>query len=235
MSRKVALIPAAGVGQRFGAPCPKQYIDLAGQTVLQHTVNRLLRLNEIELLLIVVSIEDTYIDNVNLVASWPKNVHVLRCGGSTRAETVKNGLTIAYTQFGLQQDDWILVHDAARCCVCTDSVVRLIKTVQFDKVGGLLAIPVSDTLKLADEKKQVCTTVDRKNMWLAQTPQMFRFGILIQALAHVDLFTVTDEASAVEALGFAPKLVAGDVSNLKLTTQQDLALVKFFLQQEQTL
>lgn len=234
MSRQIMLIPAAGVGQRFGAGRPKQYVDLAGRTMLEQTVNRLSQIDGIDLIVIVVSVDDGYIDEVISAANWSAHVHILRCGGASRAETVKNGLYTARTLFGLQPEDWILVHDAARCCVRTDSVLRLIQAVNSDAAGGLLAVPVSDTLKLADETGHVCRTIDRTAMWQAQTPQMFRLGILIQALDNADLSTVTDEASAVEALGFQPLLVMGDVANLKITTMQDLALARFFLQQETT-
>lgn len=235
MSRNIALVPAAGVGQRFGAPCPKQYVDLAGQTVLQHTINRLLSIPEIDLLLIVVSPEDAYIDDVYPLAKTPERVHILRCGGASRALTVKNGITAARNQFAVQDDDWILVHDAARCCVKPESVQSLISAVRDDAVGGLLALPVSDTLKRANEQGRVSQTVERAGMWQAQTPQMFRCGMLYQALEAADLTRVTDEASAVEGQGFAPLLITGNVQNLKITTPQDLALARFFLFEEQAI
>lgn len=232
MSRYIVLIPAAGVGQRFGAACPKQYVQLAGQTVLQHTVNRLLQLDNIDFLLIVVSPQDTYIDDIYPATNLPKRVHILHCGGSTRAETVGKGMAEARQRFNLMDDDWLLVHDAARCCVTIQSVLRLMQAVQPDDVGGLLAMPVTDTLKLADIQGYVCKTVDRSRMWQAQTPQMFRFGLLARALAQADLSVVTDEASAIEALGLNPLLVLGDICNLKITTPQDLVLARFFLHQE---
>lgn len=235
MSRYIVLVPAAGVGQRFGAPCPKQYVDLAGQTVLQHTVNRLLSIPEIDLLLIMVSPEDAYIDNVYPLAKLPERVHILRCGGVSRALTVKNGIAAARNQFAVQDDDWILVHDAARCCVKPESVQSLISAVRDDVVGGLLALPVSDTLKRANEQGRVSQTVERAGMWQAQTPQMFRCGMLYQALEAADLTRVTDEASAVEGQGFAPLLITGNVQNLKITTPQDLALARFFLFEEQAI
>ncbi len=235
MSRNIALVPAAGVGQRFGAPCPKQYVDLAGQTVLQHTINRLLSIPEIDLLLIVVSPEDAYIDDVYPLAKTPERVHILRCGGASRALTVKNGITAARNQFAVQDDEWILVHDAARCCVKPESVQSLIVAVRDDAVGGLLALPVSDTLKRANAQGRVSQTVDRAKMWQAQTPQMFRCGMLYGALEAADLTQVTDEASAVEGQGFAPLLVTGNVQNLKITTPQDLALARFFLFEEQAI
>ncbi|WP_239373061.1 2-C-methyl-D-erythritol 4-phosphate cytidylyltransferase [Snodgrassella gandavensis] len=232
MTRHVVLIPAAGIGARFGAACPKQYVSLAGKTVLEHTVSRLAQIRAIDLLLIVVSEQDAYIDAIYPAAALPPNVHILRCGGATRAQTVRNGITHAQQQFGLQDDDWLLVHDAARCCVSADSVQRLLAAVHNHTVGGLLALPVADTLKQADAAQHVCCTVSRAGLWQAQTPQMFRAGILARALAQADLDVITDESSAVEALGLAPLLVPGDVCNLKLTSAQDALLATYFLQQE---
>lgn len=232
MTRHVVLIPAAGVGARFGAGCPKQYVTLAGQTVLQHTVSRLAQISAIDLFLIVVSEQDEYIDAVYPADLLPQDVHILRCGGATRAQTVRNGIVQAQKYFNVQDNDWILVHDAARCCVSTDSVKRLLAAVQNHAVGGLLALPVVDTLKQADEQQQVSRTVNRTGLWQAQTPQMFRTGILARALAQADLDVITDESSAVEALGLAPLLVAGDIRNLKLTSAQDALLASYFLQQD---
>ncbi|NUE65843.1 2-C-methyl-D-erythritol 4-phosphate cytidylyltransferase [Snodgrassella sp. ESL0253] len=232
MTRHVVLIPAAGIGARFGAACPKQYVNLAGKTVLEHTVSRLAQISAIDLLLIVVSEQDAYIDAIYPAAALPPNVHILRCGGATRAQTVRNGITHAQQQFGLQDNDWLLVHDAARCCVSADSVQRLLAAVHNHTVGGLLALPVADTLKQADTAQHVCRTVSRAGLWQAQTPQMFRAGILARALAQADLDVITDESSAVEALGLAPLLVPGDVCNLKLTSAQDALLATYFLQQE---
>ncbi|WP_239349407.1 2-C-methyl-D-erythritol 4-phosphate cytidylyltransferase [Snodgrassella communis] len=231
MTRYVGLIPAAGIGARFGAACPKQYVKLAGKTVLEHTVSRLTKISVIDLLLIVVAEQDDYIDSIYPVA-LPAHVHILRCGGATRAQTVRNGIAQAQQQFGLQDSDWLLVHDAARCCVSADSVQRLLAATHNHAVGGLLALPVADTLKQADAAQHVCCTVNRAGLWQAQTPQMFRAGILARALAQADLEAITDESSAVEMLGLAPLLVSGDVCNLKLTSAQDAMLATYFLQQE---
>ncbi|MCO6516456.1 MAG: 2-C-methyl-D-erythritol 4-phosphate cytidylyltransferase, partial [Snodgrassella sp.] len=153
-------------------------------------------------------------------------------GGATRAQTVRNGIAQAQQQFGLQDNDWLLVHDAARCCVSADSVQRLLAATHNHAVGGLLALPVADTLKQADAAQHVCCTVNRAGLWQAQTPQMFRAGILARALARADLEAITDESSAVEMLGLAPLLVSGDVCNFKLTSAQDAMLATYFLQQE---
>lgn len=232
MTRYVGLIPAAGIGARFGAACPKQYVKLAGKTVLEHTVSRLTKISVIDLLLIVVAEQDDYIDSIYPAAALPAHVHILRCGGATRAQTVRNGIAQAQQQFGLQDNDWLLVHDAARCCVSADSVQRLLAATLNHAVGGLLALPIADTLKQADAAQHVCCTVNRAGLWQAQTPQMFRAGILARALAQADLEAITDESSAVEMLGLAPLLVSGDVCNFKLTSAQDAMLATYFLQQE---
>lgn len=235
MSRYIALIPAAGVGQRFGAGYPKQYYPLAGKTVLQHTVQRLLQCQQIEQILLVVSADDQWIREIYPPVALPEKVQILYCGGATRAHTVLNGLRSAQTLLQLADDDWVLVHDAARCCVPVIALQRLIKTVDQHQIGGLLALPVTDTLKCADDKQQAVNTLDRNCLWQAQTPQMFRVGLLRQALTQVDLELVTDDASAVESLGLFPLLVEGDQRNIKLTRAEDALLATFFLQQEQSL
>lgn len=232
MSRRIALIPAAGVGTRFGATCPKQYVRLAGQTVLEHTVTRLGGIHAIDLVLIVVSAQDEYIDTIYPPAALPPNIAILRCGGTTRAQTVRNGIRLAQQHYAVLDTDWLLVHDAARCCVSKESVERLLESAQHHSVGGLLALPVADTLKQADAAQQVCRTVSRVDLWQAQTPQMFRAGVLAAALDQADLDVITDESSAVEAMGLAPLLVTGDIRNLKLTSAQDALLATYFLQQD---
>lgn len=232
MSRRIALIPAAGVGARFGAECPKQYVRLVGRTVLEHTVTRLAGIPAIDLVFIVVSAQDEYIDTIYPSAALPPNIAILRCGGDTRALTVRNGIRLAQQHYAVLDTDWLLVHDAARCCVSTESVERLIKAVQHHPVGGLLALPVADTLKQADPAQQVSRTVNRAGLWQAQTPQMFRAGMLAAALDQADLDVITDESSAVEAMGLAPLLVSGDIRNLKLTSAQDALLATYFLQQD---
>lgn len=231
--RFVALIPAAGVGVRFGGQQPKQYTVLCGQTVLQHTVGRFLAVPEVTQVLVVVSPQDAEIARIYPSGGSPERLAVLRCGGATRAESVRNGIAAALDAGLITVADWVLVHDAARCCVPADAVRRLLRAVQDHAVGGLLAVPVADTLKRADAQQQVAATVSRVGLWQAQTPQMFRAGLLQQALATDSLLHITDEASAVEALGLAPLLVEGDVRNLKLTRPQDAVLAELLLTQEQ--
>lgn len=232
MTRHIALIPAAGAGTRFGATYPKQYHSLAGKTVLQHTVDRFLGWPEIDQVIVVVSPNDQCIDHIYVPTSHQTKLQLLRCGGASRAETVLNALHQAYADHLLADDDWVLVHDAARCCVSHTAVQRLIAQVGNDAVGGLLALPVTDTLKQADDQQRVSKTIDRQRLWQAQTPQMFRAKVLQQALAQVDVSQITDDASAIEAMGRTPVLVEGESRNFKLTRPEDALLATFFLQQE---
>lgn len=229
MTRYFALVPAAGVGTRFGADTPKQYTVLAGQTVLQHTLSTLLAAPNIDTVAVVVSVQDQWIDQIYPPHTLPAKLHILRCGGTTRAQSVYNGLAAAMNAGCLKNEDWVLVHDAARCCLSAAALQRLITTIDTHAVGGLLAVPVADTLKRADAQQQVIATVSREHLWQAQTPQMFRAALLKQALDQADLSTITDEASAIEALGLTPLLVTGDAGNIKLTQPQDLRLAEWLL------
>ena len=225
MSRFIALIPAAGVGERFGAGKPKQYVEIAGKTVLQHTLEIFLHHAEIDGVVVVLSPHDAF---------FPTLLHdkltVLRCGGATRAESVRNGLQALLEQGLADEADVILVHDAARCCLSTPALERLIEQAGERPEGGILAVPVADTLKRADGGSYIGHTVERTGLWQAQTPQLFRAALLLRALSEKDLSKVTDEASAVEALGIKPLLVEGESSNLKLTLPQDEVIVRLLLE-----
>ena len=223
--RCFALVPCAGTGSRAGAGLPKQYRRVAGRTVVAHTLAALSAVPGIVATLVVLSPED---DGWREAATGFEGERgwVARCGGASRAETVARGLDELLSR-GAQPHDWVLVHDAARCLVRPEWVVRLIDACREDEVGGLLALPVADTLK-QELDGRVSATVDRAHKWLAQTPQMFRLGLLRPALAQAGP-AVTDEASAVEALGHAPKLVRGDLENLKLTWPEDFALAERLL------
>ncbi len=229
--RHVALVPAAGVGARFGAGLPKQYSLILGQTVLHHTLAVLAAEPRIDLIVVVIAADDPYFDQYQ----WPcHKLLVLRCGGDSRALTVRQGLAELLQQQLLADQDWLLVHDAARCCLSAAALSRLIQYLHGHPIGGLLALPVADTLKRANVEHDVVATVDRTALWQAQTPQMFRARLLSDALALGDLNQVTDEASAIEALGLQPKLVLGEASNFKLTLKQDRILAEAVLQAQQT-
>ncbi|MFZ6644393.1 2-C-methyl-D-erythritol 4-phosphate cytidylyltransferase [Undibacterium sp. TJN25] len=222
--RYFALIPAAGVGSRMGAATPKQYLALSGISILQHTVQAFLRAPQIAHTAVVVSRDDAYADDALHAAG---KLSVLRCGGDTRKESVRNGLQALRQLPGLSvaDDDWVLVHDAARPGLTPALIARLIAQIGSHDVGGLLALPVVDTVKRS--VNGVVTTVAREGLWLAQTPQMFRYRLLCDALDAAS--EVTDEASAIEAAGYTPMLVEGHARNLKVTLPSDLALAQLYL------
>ena len=247
--RFFALVPCAGSGSRSGAAGPKQYETLAGRALVLWTLEALARVAELDGTLVVLSPGDTQFaalsaegDAEAAAACWRANV-----GGATRAETVFAGLHDLLAR-GALEDDWVLVHDAARCLVRPESIRRLIADCRDDAVGGLLAMPVADTLKRAtahagahapraDAHARVDVTVPRERVWAAQTPQMFRIGALRDALragfAQVDL-AITDEASAIEATGRSPRLVRGDFENIKVTWPEDFALAERLLRTRST-
>jgi 2-C-methyl-D-erythritol 4-phosphate cytidylyltransferase len=225
LPRCFALVPCAGIGARSGAALPKQYMPVAGKAVVAHTLEALARVPRLGLMLVVLSPDDDGFETAVPGFSGPGG-RVARCGGATRAETVANGLSLLATQ-GARAHDWVLVHDAARCLVRPQWVERLIDACWGDAVGGLLALPLADTLK-EERGGRVSATLDREGKWSAQTPQMFRFGLLRDALSNSGP-GVTDESSAVEALGHAPLLVAGELENFKLTYPGDFDLARRLL------
>ena len=216
----VALIPAAGVGSRMGKNTPKQYLTIAGQSILQHTVNAFLNFDGVSHTYVVVSPGDAYVDD--FLQPSPR-LSVLRCGGETRRDSVRQGLDAIAEE--MQDDDWVMVHDAARPGLTAELLGKLLNEVGTNPVGGLLAMPVVDTVKRVVDG--VVQTIPRDGMWLAQTPQMFRFQLLCDALDAAD--QVTDEASAVEAAGHIPLLIEGHVCNLKVTLPADVEQVSQYL------
>jgi 2-C-methyl-D-erythritol 4-phosphate cytidylyltransferase len=223
MSEYFALVPAAGSGSRMGSDLPKQYIELAGRPMIWHALTTLCANPNIKTVFVVLAPEDEHFKRYDWSPCSDKLVP-LYCGGATRAESVANGLLAA----DLNADDWILVHDAARPCLSRHLLARLINELRDDDVGGILAVPVADTLKRANSNQRIDQTEDRNGLWQAQTPQMFPAGLLAQALAQTRSFT--DEASAVEALGLHPKLIESDSSNFKVTFPQDIRLAELWLQ-----
>lgn len=225
--RYVALIPAAGVGARMAAGSPKQYLAIGAKPMLRHTVDAFRSSPLVEHTYVVVSRDDPFIDGVLPDAADPgSRVSVLRCGGATRMESIRNGLHALREVLG--QDDRVLVHDAARPGLNAALIARLITETGDHAAGGLLALPVVDTVKRSDDGGLV--TVARDGLWLAQTPQMFAYALLCRALdAATDPAAITDDASAVEALGLAPRLVEGHPCNLKVTLPSDLRIAEMYL------
>jgi 2-C-methyl-D-erythritol 4-phosphate cytidylyltransferase len=218
-------VPCAGIGSRAGADQPKQYVAIAGQAVVAHTLAALRAVERLQAILVVLAPDDAEFER-SVPLSVDARVRVVRRGGSTRARTVANGLAELMEQ-GARSDDWVLVHDAARCLIRPAWVDRLIDACNADPVGGLLALPVADTLK-SERGGRATSTLDRRAIWQAQTPQMFRIGALAAALdAAGD--AVTDEAGAIERSGQQPLLVPGALENFKLTYPADFALAERLL------
>jgi 2-C-methyl-D-erythritol 4-phosphate cytidylyltransferase len=231
--KSYALIPAAGSGSRMGGMVEKQYLDLNSVPMIAHAMMVLARQPRIERIFVVLSPTDRRWNNYAW-QGWEERIEVLRCGGKTRAETVLNGLD-AIAKI-CAPDDWVLVHDAARPCLPDEMLTKLLDEVADDSVGGLLAVPVADTLKRATSDPasgaRAGATVPRAGLWQAQTPQMFRHGVLVDALRAAG-GDMTDEASAIEQLGLQPRLVESDSRNLKVTYPQDLELAGMILKKMQ--
>lgn len=234
--RCFALVPCAGVGERAGVVGGKQYHEVAGRALVAHTLEALKAVSRLEAILVVLSPQDGHFEQ-HAPQFVGERAWVARVGGATRAESVRNGLVELLAR-GAQPHDWVLVHDAARCLLRPEWVDRLIDACRDDDVGGVLALPIADTLKLAvagpDGQARASQTVDRTAKWAAQTPQMFRLGLLQPALAGALSDTakasaVTDEASAIELLGHAPRLVVGEFENIKVTWPGDFALAERLL------
>jgi 2-C-methyl-D-erythritol 4-phosphate cytidylyltransferase len=223
-----ALIPAAGAGTRLPSEAPKQYRSLAGRPMLWHAI-RAVCTPPVESVFVVLAPDDKAFATHDWSAFAGK-LEPLFCGGETRRDSVYNGLVAAMA--GIDVDDWVLVHDAARPCLPREDLANLIKETSLDQIGAILALPVSDTVKKAakDEggAQRIAGTEDRAQLWLAQTPQMFRAGLLAQALRQAR-GAVTDEASAIEQMGLKPRLVAGSRANLKVTWPEDLAIAEAIL------
>ena len=222
--RYFALIPAAGVGARMEAGSPKQYLPIAGKPMLRHALDAFLASPLIAHTYVVVSAEDGLIGTV----VPEQGVTVLRCGGATRMETILNALQALHGR--LAAYDQVLVHDAARPGLTPALIAKLIGEVGDHPAGGLLALPVVDTVKRAGPGSLSAQTVPRDGLWLAQTPQMFSYALLLRALSEApDPQAITDDASAVEALGLAPRLVEGHPRNLKVTLPRDIHTAELYL------
>jgi len=222
-----AVVPAAGVGKRMQADRPKQYLPLAGKTVIEHTLSRLLDSGAFQAVSVAISVEDPY---------WPeleisKNPNVITApGGKERADSVLSALKALEGR--ATEEDWVLVHDAARPCLTPSDIHLQIDTLKNDSVGGILALSSHDTLKRVDGDT-ITATIDRKHVWRALTPQMFKYGMLRDALQQTEGNpAITDEASALELLGFQPKIVEGRPDNIKITRPEDLALAQFYMEQQ---
>lgn len=236
MTKFFALIPAAGSGSRMGNGLPKQYLPLAGKPMIHHALQTLCRAPRIARVFVVLAPGDSEWAQHDW-SEFSDKLVVLDCGGATRAASVLNGLRAASAS-SVSDDDWVLVHDAARPCLGVAQLDKLMDELVDDAVGGLLAVPVADTLKRSDAVSRVERTESREGLWQAQTPQMFRYKLLANALTAALTAaggtSITDDASAVEALGLHPRLVLSDARNLKVTYPEDLALAEIILQERKT-
>ena len=221
-----AVIPAAGVGSRMGSQLPKQYLKVAGATVLEHSLSALLACDFIEK--VIVALKPLDKTAAAIVALRDPGVLLVE-GGEARSDSVLAGL--AALQGLAAPDDWVLVHDAARPCVAAEDILALAQQVSSSGIGGILAVPMVDTVKRAGADNIVDQTLPRDELWSAQTPQMFRYELLYDALKSATRqgLGITDEASAMELQGERVQLVAGSASNLKVTVPDDLPLVEFYL------
>lgn len=229
-SKKIwAVVPAAGTGSRIGGEIPKQYLDLNGKKLIEHTLDRLATHPRIAGVIVAISGQDQYWRSVKL----PDKATVIDVkGGMERHHSVLNALTRLSEM--IQGDDWVLVHDAARPCIRREDISRLIDMVMDHPVGGILGVPAADTMKRVDEHYGIVDTVKRSGLWHAQTPQMFRLDQLMAAIGHaMDINApITDEAGAIELQGLSPLMVEGHRDNIKITESQDLVYAAIYLEQQ---
>jgi len=226
-----AVVPSAGSGQRMGQAIPKQYLELNGRTVIEHTIATLLAEPRISKVFVCLAESDEYWPRLD----YSKDLRVSSVtGGNTRAHSVMNGINELSKQ--ADQDDWVLVHDAARPCLSGTLLCSFIDQLTKHKVGGILAMPSKDTVKQAVDngRTEIETTLNRDRIWYAQTPQMFRCDLLKEALNNAikRRLNITDEASAIEMAGYRPKLIEGEMRNLKVTTPEDLALASLLIDRD---
>ncbi|MBI3771189.1 MAG: 2-C-methyl-D-erythritol 4-phosphate cytidylyltransferase [Gammaproteobacteria bacterium] len=230
-TRYWAVIPAAGIGTRMGAVQPKQYLTLRGKTILEHSITRLVAHPRISGVMVALSPQDEL---------WPTLMltHISKLiyttvGGAERADSVLNAIT-ALSKVAAE-NDWVLVHDAARPCLRSSDIDRLIQQLAQHPIGGLLGLPVADTMKRTNAQGEIIATVPREHLWRALTPQMFRLAVLRDALRQAASrgLHITDEAAAMEAAGYMPMMVEGHPDNIKITRPEDLALAQMYLEQQE--
>lgn len=227
-----AVVPAAGVGKRMGVAIPKQYLQLHGSTVIEHTLSRLCRHPQISAVVVALGAEDGEWPTVAARLSDQTRL-LTTIGGAERCHSVYNGL--GRLEGYAEDDDWVLVHDAARPCLHLTDIDRLMATLADHPVGGLLGVPVADTMKRTDANGEVIATVCRDHLWRAMTPQMFRYGLLKEALADAlnANAMVTDEAAAIERVGHAPRMVECRADNIKITRPEDLTLAEMYMARQE--
>lgn len=224
-----AVVPAAGIGSRMLADRPKQYLELDGKTVIEHTLQRLASHPKIKAIIVSVAKDDPWWPALTLKLDCP--IHVVE-GGTERADSVYNGL-VAIEKM-VEKDPWVLVHDAARPCLRHEDIDLMLELLDDHPIGGILGIPVTDTVKRTNEDKEIVETVSRQGLWRASTPQMYHLNVLKKSLesAQEQGLIVTDEASAIAHAGLQSMMVEGHADNIKITLPHDLALASLFLKQQ---
>ena len=230
LSRRIwAVVPAAGTGSRMALDIPKQYVELNGKTIIEHSLSRLLAHPKIEGVVVAIAADDQWWQGLSLESSLGKPVIVVN-GGQERCHSVLHGIN--RLQQDIAADDWVMVHDAARPCIRQSDLDKLINELADHAVGGILATRVRDTMKRSNNSNGVTETVDRSNLWHALTPQMFRLGVLKSAIetALTNGIMVTDEASAIESQGLSPLLIEAHQDNIKVTRMEDLSLASYYMQ-----
>jgi 2-C-methyl-D-erythritol 4-phosphate cytidylyltransferase len=226
MPKVFALVLAAGQGTRIGDALPKQYLPVSGKPMMFHSIEAIAAVSRVERLFVILSPMDRHWGEHDWSA-LPEKVEAAFCGGGHRAESVLN--TLKHFESRIARDDWVLVHDAARPCILTELVEQFLDEIGDDPVGGLLAIPLADTLKRSDELQRVSETIPRAGLWRAQTPQMFRYDMLRRGLEKKP--AATDEAEAIESTGYnTPRLVQGESTNIKVTFAEDLQVAEMILE-----
>lgn len=227
------VVPAAGSGRRMGSDIPKQYLSLMGKTVIELTLDRLQQVHHVNEITVAIGKDDGFFDRLPIVKAANDLPSITSTvGGRERSDSVLAALNSLENKAMLS--DWVLVHDAARCCVNVEKVNAMLKQLQDSDVGGVLGVPVSDTLKQVSDGNKIELTLDRDKVWHAQTPQLFRYGLLKEALnsARDCQRLITDEASAMELMGHRVEMFMGDHDNIKVTHPNDLVLAEAFLKQQ---
>lgn len=227
-----AIVPAAGIGSRVGASIPKQYININAKTVIEHTLGKLVDCKVISKIVVALSKDDDIFNSLTSVKSLP--IETVE-GGRDRCDSVLAGLE--YLKTIASDNDWVLVHDAARPCIEINDIHRMIAKLDNHEVGGILGVPVRDTMKRVVDNngiKEISKTESRDNLWHALTPQMFRLDTLYQAMlkCRENNVSVTDEASAIEYVGLKPVMIEGSANNIKITQAEDLQLAELYLKQQ---
>lgn len=229
-ARIIAIVPAAGIGKRMGSNTPKQYLLIDGKTVLEHTLEQLLRVAAIDKIILVLAAQDKNWKQIELIDN-PRIETVM--GGQERSHSVLNGAEHAHSITAPEKwgEVWLMVHDVARPCVSLKDINKLIAAVVGSSVGGILAVPATDTMKEVSDVLAITKTIDRNQLWRAQTPQLFRAELLMQSLRNgiSQGLKITDESSALELAGFQPLVIEGSERNIKITHADDLALASFYL------